>query len=141
MTTGKSITQVLIVGAGPTGLTLACDLARRGVGVRILDKAGQYFTGSRGKALSPRTLEVLDDLGVAQRIIDAGMLNQPMRTYDGDRVISEVIVNPEASRPRMPPATPPCMPATERRMARSMISTPATRCGYLTFSVAHIGLC
>jgi 2-polyprenyl-6-methoxyphenol hydroxylase-like FAD-dependent oxidoreductase len=39
---------------------------------------------------------VLDDLGVAQRIMQAGMLNQPMRTYDGDRVISEVIVNPEA---------------------------------------------
>jgi 2-polyprenyl-6-methoxyphenol hydroxylase-like FAD-dependent oxidoreductase len=96
MTTRKSITQVLIVGAGPTGLTLACDLARRGIGVRIVDKARQHFTGSRGKALSPRTLEVLDDLGVAQRIMEAGLLNQPMRTYDGHRVISEVIVNPEA---------------------------------------------
>jgi 2-polyprenyl-6-methoxyphenol hydroxylase-like FAD-dependent oxidoreductase len=96
MTNTTETSQVLIVGAGPTGLTLALDLARRGVGVRILDKAGEYFTGSRGKAISPRTLEVLDDLGVAQRIMDAGMLNQPMRTYDGHRVISEVIVNPEA---------------------------------------------
>jgi 2-polyprenyl-6-methoxyphenol hydroxylase-like FAD-dependent oxidoreductase len=96
MTNTNNATQVLIVGAGPTGLTLACDLARRGVRVRILDKASQYFTGSRGKAISPRTLEVLDDLGVAQRIMDAGMLNQPMRTYDGHQVISEVIVNPEA---------------------------------------------
>jgi 2-polyprenyl-6-methoxyphenol hydroxylase-like FAD-dependent oxidoreductase len=95
MTTANDATQVLIVGAGPTGLTLACDLARRGVGVRILDKASGYFTGSRGKAISPRTLEVLDDLGVAQRIMDAAMLNQAMRTYDGHRVVSEVIVNPE----------------------------------------------
>jgi 2-polyprenyl-6-methoxyphenol hydroxylase-like FAD-dependent oxidoreductase len=83
MTNTTDATQVLIVGAGPTGLALACDLARRGVGVRILDKAGEYFTGSRGKAVSPRTLEVLDDLGVAQRIMEAGMLKQPMRTYDG----------------------------------------------------------
>ena len=96
MTNTTDVTQVLIVGAGPTGLTLACELARRGVGVRILDKAGEYFTGSRGKAISPRTLEVLDDLGVAQRIMQASMLNQRMRTYDGHRVVSEVVVNPEA---------------------------------------------
>ena len=57
-------TDVLVVGAGPTGLTLACDLARRGVAVRIVDRAQEFPGGSRGKGLSPRSLEVFDDLAV-----------------------------------------------------------------------------
>ena len=65
-------TDVLVVGAGPTGLTLACDLARRGVAVRIIDQAPQFPSGSRGKGLSPRSLEVLDDLGVIDRIQASG---------------------------------------------------------------------
>jgi len=49
---------VLIVGAGPTGLTLACELARRGVPHRLVDLAPQPFAGSRAKGTQPRTLEV-----------------------------------------------------------------------------------
>jgi 2-polyprenyl-6-methoxyphenol hydroxylase-like FAD-dependent oxidoreductase len=62
--------DVLIVGAGPTGLALAVDLARRGVAVRVVDR--EIFVGSRGKGLQPRTLEVLDDLGVMAAINAAG---------------------------------------------------------------------
>ncbi len=58
---------VLIVGAGPTGLTLAIDLARRGVPFRIVEKSTHPFDGSRGKGIQPRTQEVLDDLGVLDR--------------------------------------------------------------------------
>ncbi|WP_233597104.1 FAD-dependent oxidoreductase, partial [Corallococcus sp. CA041A] len=64
---------VLVIGAGPTGLTLACDLARRGIRVRIVDAAPGPFAGSRGKGLSPRTLEVMDDLGVLDAVLAAGM--------------------------------------------------------------------
>jgi 2-polyprenyl-6-methoxyphenol hydroxylase-like FAD-dependent oxidoreductase len=39
-------TEVLVVGAGPTGLTLACDLARRGVAVRIVDRGPEFPHGS-----------------------------------------------------------------------------------------------
>ena len=63
---------VLIVGAGPTGLTLACDLARRGVPLRIIDKSPTYFAGSRGKGLQPRSLELLDDLGIVEEILANG---------------------------------------------------------------------
>jgi glycine/D-amino acid oxidase-like deaminating enzyme len=42
-------TNVLIVGAGPTGLTLALDLARRGISFRLIDAAASPFAGSRGK--------------------------------------------------------------------------------------------
>jgi 2-polyprenyl-6-methoxyphenol hydroxylase-like FAD-dependent oxidoreductase len=57
----------MIVGAGPTGLTLARDLQRRGVPFRIVEQSSAPFEGSRGKGLQPRTLEVLDDLGLIDR--------------------------------------------------------------------------
>jgi 2-polyprenyl-6-methoxyphenol hydroxylase-like FAD-dependent oxidoreductase len=101
--TSNETTRVVIVGAGPTGLTLACDLARRGIDIRVVDKASEYFTGSRGKTLSPRALEVLDDLGVAPQILAAGIRDLPMRTYDADRVISETLANPTvAGSPAVP---------------------------------------
>lgn len=62
--------DVLIVGAGPAGLTLACDLARRGVRFRIIDAADAGFAGSRAKGVQPRTLEVFDDLGLVDDILD-----------------------------------------------------------------------
>ncbi|GAA2627889.1 FAD-dependent monooxygenase [Paractinoplanes durhamensis] len=64
----------LIVGAGPTGLTLARELQRRGAPFRIIDREKEPFTGSRGKGLQPRTQEILDDLG----LIDA------FRAHGGD---------------------------------------------------------
>jgi 2-polyprenyl-6-methoxyphenol hydroxylase-like FAD-dependent oxidoreductase len=90
------VTDVLVVGAGPTGLTLACVLARRGVDVRIIDKSPEFPNGSRGKGLSPRTLEVLDDLGVIDKILAGGVTHLPHRKYQGTHVISEV--DPEAGR-------------------------------------------
>ncbi|MEU6235804.1 FAD-dependent monooxygenase, partial [Kitasatospora sp. NPDC047058] len=65
-------TDVLIVGAGPTGLTLACDLARRGVTALLAERAEALFPGSRGKGLQPRTREVFDDLGVLPAVQAAG---------------------------------------------------------------------
>ncbi|MFG2820405.1 FAD-dependent monooxygenase [Kitasatospora sp. NPDC048365] len=65
-------TEILIVGAGPTGLTLACDLARRGVDALLIERAPALFPGSRGKGLQPRTLEILEDLGVLGQIRAAG---------------------------------------------------------------------
>ncbi|MFC9928547.1 FAD-dependent monooxygenase [Streptomyces sp. NPDC127190] len=64
--------DVVIVGAGPTGLTLGIDLARRGVDALVLERADGLFPGSRGKGLQPRTLEVFDDLGVLAGIRAAG---------------------------------------------------------------------
>ncbi|MGW7365009.1 FAD-dependent monooxygenase [Streptomyces sp. NPDC054841] len=65
-------TDVLVIGAGPTGLALAVDLARRGVGALVVEKADGLFPGSRGKGLQPRTMEVLDDLGVVGPVLAAG---------------------------------------------------------------------
>ncbi|MGW2508370.1 FAD-dependent monooxygenase [Streptomyces scopuliridis] len=67
-----AVVDVLIVGAGPTGLALACDLRRRGVSVQVVERAARLFPGSRGKGVQPRTLEVLDDLGVVEQMLAYG---------------------------------------------------------------------
>ncbi|MFI6039871.1 FAD-dependent oxidoreductase [Streptomyces sp. NPDC051315] len=65
-------TDVLIVGAGPSGLALGIDLARRGVEALLVERAEGLFPGSRGKGIQPRTMEVFDDLGVLEAIRAAG---------------------------------------------------------------------
>ncbi|MGV9424907.1 FAD-dependent monooxygenase [Streptomyces sp. NPDC003656] len=68
----NALVDVLIVGAGPTGLTLGADLARRGVDALVVERAETLFPGSRGKGLQPRTMEVFDDLGVLDAIRASG---------------------------------------------------------------------
>ena len=60
--------DVLICGAGAAGLTLAIDLARRGVSFRLIEKMDAPFGGSRGKGIQPRSQEVFEDLGVLDRL-------------------------------------------------------------------------
>lgn len=76
-------TTVLIAGAGPTGLTLAVDLARRGISFRLIEAAAKPFEGSRGKGIQPRTLEIFEDLGVIDEILAAGSLYPKFRTHFG----------------------------------------------------------
>ncbi|MYT68691.1 MULTISPECIES: FAD-dependent monooxygenase [unclassified Streptomyces] len=76
-------TDVLVVGAGPTGLVLAADLARRGVDALLVERAAGLFPGSRGKGLQPRTQEVLYDLGVLDAIRAAGTEYPTMRMWEG----------------------------------------------------------
>jgi 3-(3-hydroxy-phenyl)propionate hydroxylase len=65
--------DVLIVGAGPTGLTLAAELALGGVSVAILERrADQTIAGARAGGLHPRTLELFDQRGIAERFIAQG---------------------------------------------------------------------
>jgi 2-polyprenyl-6-methoxyphenol hydroxylase-like FAD-dependent oxidoreductase len=76
-------TSVMIVGAGPTGLTLALDLARRGITFRLIEAAQVPFAGSRGKGIQPRTLEIFDDLGVIDSILESGGLYPRFRIHFG----------------------------------------------------------
>ncbi|GAA2510344.1 FAD-dependent oxidoreductase [Streptomyces longisporus] len=82
-----AVIDVVIVGAGPTGLALGVDLARRGVNAVVVEKADGLFPGSRGKGLQPRTMEVLEDLGVLDAILAAGgPYPAGMIWRDGERV-------------------------------------------------------
>lgn len=74
---------VLIVGAGPTGLTLALDLLRRGISCRLVEAAETPFSGSRGKGIQPRTLEIFDDLGIIEPILAVGGLYPRLRIHLG----------------------------------------------------------
>lgn len=65
-------TDVLVVGAGPSGLALGIDLARRGMDALVVEKGDGLFPGSRGKGIQPRTMEVFDDLGVLAAIRAVG---------------------------------------------------------------------
>jgi 2-polyprenyl-6-methoxyphenol hydroxylase-like FAD-dependent oxidoreductase len=65
-------TEVLIAGAGPTGLVLAIWLTRLGVRVRIVDKTSEPGTTSRALAVQARTLEFYDQLGFADKVVEQG---------------------------------------------------------------------
>ncbi|MGH7581812.1 MAG: FAD-dependent oxidoreductase [Gemmatimonadales bacterium] len=65
--------EVLVVGAGPTGLVLALWLARRGVAVRIIDKTAEPGTTSRALAVQARTLEFYRQLGLADDAVRRGL--------------------------------------------------------------------
>lgn len=81
--------DVLISGAGAAGLTLAIDLARRGVSFRLIEKMAAPFHGSRGKGIQPRTQEIFEDLGIIDRIVAVGGLYPPQREYRADGSITE----------------------------------------------------
>lgn len=76
-------TNVVIAGAGPTGLTLAIELARRRVAFWLIEAAPTPFEGSRGKGIQPRTLEIFDDLGVIEAILAAGAIYPTLRAHFG----------------------------------------------------------
>jgi 2-polyprenyl-6-methoxyphenol hydroxylase-like FAD-dependent oxidoreductase len=65
-------TEILIVGAGPTGLVLALGLTRLGVQVRIIDKTSEPGTTSRALAVQARTLEFYAQLGIADLVVERG---------------------------------------------------------------------
>ncbi len=74
---GKSEHAVIIAGGGPTGMMLAAELALAGVDVAIVERrAGQALDGSRAGGLHARTIEVLDQRGVADRFLSEGQLAQ-----------------------------------------------------------------
>ncbi len=72
--------EVLVVGAGPVGLTMAACLSRHGVRCRIVDRLGEPTPHCRAIGVTPRTLEVWDDLGIARDMIDAGIWLTGMRS-------------------------------------------------------------
>jgi 3-(3-hydroxy-phenyl)propionate hydroxylase len=92
---------VVIVGAGPVGLTLALDLARRGQRVVLLDDNNTVSIGSRAICFAKRTLEIWDRLGCAQRMVDKGVNWKIGRVYFRDQPVYSFDLLPESGH-RMP---------------------------------------
>ncbi|KAI3607008.1 putative monooxygenase [Moniliophthora roreri] len=88
--------SVLIVGAGPAGLSLALLLLRNGISVRIIDKSVEHFVGTRGAGVMPRTLELYKILGILPAIERAGESSPiKMKIYtspEGDGPINEFLM-------------------------------------------------
>jgi 2-polyprenyl-6-methoxyphenol hydroxylase-like FAD-dependent oxidoreductase len=85
-----SDTDVLIVGAGPTGLTLALWLARRGVRIRIIDKIAVPGTTSRALAVHARTLELYHQLGMAESVVERGLAVSAVNLWIKGRRVAHV---------------------------------------------------
>lgn len=76
-----SSAQVLVIGAGPTGLMLACGLAQRGVDVRIVDRKDGLSTLVKASEVTPRSLEALEDFGIVERAHELGVIVHSFKIY------------------------------------------------------------
>ncbi|MET0517059.1 MAG: FAD-dependent monooxygenase, partial [Nitrospiraceae bacterium] len=87
---GPNVTDVLIVGAGPTGLTLATALVARGIRTIVVDSQAAGANTSRAAVVHARTLEVLELLGIAKRLVGLGVRASRFTIRDRDRVLVPV---------------------------------------------------
>jgi 3-(3-hydroxy-phenyl)propionate hydroxylase len=94
---GTSVAEhpVVVVGAGPIGLSLAIDLAQRGQRVVLLDDADQIGEGSRAICFSKRSLEHWDRLGVGDRMIDKGVVWSVGKIFHGNSQLYRFNLLPE----------------------------------------------
>jgi 2-polyprenyl-6-methoxyphenol hydroxylase-like FAD-dependent oxidoreductase len=83
-------TDVLVVGAGPTGLTLAASLLRRGADIIVVDRLTAGANTSRAAAVNARTLEVLDDIDVSRRMVKSGLIAPRFTMRQGARTLIPV---------------------------------------------------
>ena len=91
---------VVVVGAGPVGLSLAIDLAQRGQPVVVLDNDCKLSTGSRAICFSKRTLEIWDRLGVGQPMVDKGVSWNLGKVFARDQSLYQFDLLPEAGHER-----------------------------------------
>lgn len=87
---------VVVVGAGPVGLSAAIDLAQRGLPVLLLDEDDTVSMGSRGVCYAQRTLEVLDRLGLGQPVVGRGITWNVGRTFFDTDEVFRFHLQPEA---------------------------------------------
>ena len=103
---------VVIAGGGPTGMMLAGELALAGVDVAVVEqRASQDLAGSRARGLQSRTIEVLDQRGIADRFLSQGQVAQ-VAGFSGIRLDMSDFPTPPPLRPRA--GAEPCRAHTDR---------------------------
>ena len=75
------LVEVLIVGAGPTGLTLACQLSGYAIPYRIIDKKKKPSVHSKALAIHARTLEIFESMGLVERFLCHGNKVRQIQVY------------------------------------------------------------
>ena len=91
---------LVVLGAGPVGLAAAIDAAQRGLPVLLLDEDDTVSLGSRGVCYAKRTLEILDRLGLGQRVVDKGVTWNVGRTFLGENEVFSFNLLPEPGHQR-----------------------------------------
>ena len=95
--------KVVVVGAGPVGLSAAVDLAQQGLDVLLLDDDDTVSVGSRGLCYAKRTLEILDRIHVGQEVVDKGVSWNIGRTFLNEEEVYNfnLLPEPDHERPGM----------------------------------------
>lgn len=108
--TDTADTDVLVVGAGPTGLTLACALRLHGLSVRVVDRAGGPATTSRANFLHARGAEVLDRVGALGTLPEESLRAMRITSYLGGQPLMTL----EFGDPGLGTAAPPMVVSQAR---------------------------
>src|SRR5690606_787872 len=82
--------QVLVVGAGPTGLLLAAELERRRVACLVIDANAATLEWDRATVVHPRSLEVFESLGLVDRLLDEGVKQRVIKVYSDGGSLGEI---------------------------------------------------
>src|ERR1700761_7936350 len=85
--------KILIVGAGPCGLTAALELARRGHHPRIIDKEPGPTPLSKAVGISPRSLEILEPTGVTERLLAKGIRMKGVQARYEGQLLAQIDVS------------------------------------------------
>ncbi|EKD73763.1 MAG: hypothetical protein ACD_45C00194G0002 [uncultured bacterium] len=85
--------SVLIVGAGPTGLMMACELARRGIVCRIIDKKPERTPASNAICIQTRTLEIFSQMGLINQFLKVGHACHAINLYINGKAIAKLSLN------------------------------------------------
>jgi 2-polyprenyl-6-methoxyphenol hydroxylase-like FAD-dependent oxidoreductase len=83
-------TDVIIIGAGPTGLSLACQCIRYGIDFVVVEKNATVTPYSKAIGVQARTLEIYDQLGLAQTAIERGTIASRVRLIEGGKLVGEM---------------------------------------------------
>jgi 2-polyprenyl-6-methoxyphenol hydroxylase-like FAD-dependent oxidoreductase len=83
----------LIIGAGPTGLMMACELARHGISFRIIDKKPEATSASNATWIQTRTLELLDHIGIADRFLRMGHQCKAINLHTNKKNVAKISLN------------------------------------------------
>jgi 3-(3-hydroxy-phenyl)propionate hydroxylase len=112
--TGPDDTEVLVVGAGPVGLFAACELLRRGVRVRLVDRSPAPADQPRALALWPRAVDILADLGIGERLARASIPVAGFRYYSLGKPLADFPIQPQLRARHLP------QPETERLLTERL---------------------